>query len=98
MGIGVIGAGGMGCLYGGRLTQAGYDVTLLDIWQPHVDAIRSSGLLLDGIGGEAQIAIKAASNPADMPQCGLAIIFVMQTQPATLLASREASYQTTATH
>ena len=76
MRIGVIGAGGMGCLYGGRLTQAGYDVTLLDIWQPHVDAIKSSGLLLDGIGGEARIAIKAASNPADMPQCGLAIIFV----------------------
>jgi 2-dehydropantoate 2-reductase len=76
MRIGIIGAGGMGCLYGGRLTQAGYDVTLLDIWQPHIDSIKSSGLLLDGIGGEARIAIKAASNPADMPQCALAIIFV----------------------
>ena len=52
MQIGIIGAGGMGCLYGGRLCEAGYPVTLYDIWDEHVDAINTSGLLLDGIGGE----------------------------------------------
>ena len=76
MQIGIIGAGGMGCLYGGRLCEAGYPVTLYDIWDEHVDAINTSGLLLDGIGGEKRISVKATSRAADLPVCDIAIILV----------------------
>lgn len=76
MEIGIIGAGAMGCLYGGRLAEAGYSVTLLDIWTAHVDAINASGLLLDGSGGEKRIAIRATRDAAAMPACDLVIIFV----------------------
>jgi 2-dehydropantoate 2-reductase len=76
MEIGIIGAGGMGCLYGGRLAEAGYSVTLLDIWKAHVDAINGSGLLLDGIGGERRIAVRATVEAAGMRACNLVIILV----------------------
>jgi 2-dehydropantoate 2-reductase len=90
MQIGIIGAGGMGCLYGGRLAEAGYAVTLLDIWQEHVDAINASGLLLDGIGGERRIPIKATSGAGHLPACDLAIIFVdaNSTREAAQIAKR----------
>jgi 2-dehydropantoate 2-reductase len=51
MKIAVIGAGAMGCLFAGRLAQAGHDVVLVDIFQPQIDALNEHGLLLtDDIG------------------------------------------------
>ena len=32
MKIVVLGSGAMGCVYGGKLAEAGYEVTLVDIW------------------------------------------------------------------
>ncbi|HEX9926309.1 MAG TPA: 2-dehydropantoate 2-reductase N-terminal domain-containing protein, partial [Anaerolineae bacterium] len=43
----VIGAGAMGSLFGGRLALAGHQVTLIDVWQDHIDAINSRGLTLN---------------------------------------------------
>jgi 2-dehydropantoate 2-reductase len=76
MRICVIGAGSMGSLYGGRLARAGYDVTLLDVWQAHVEAIRARGLRLDGIGGDLTISVKATTRPADAAGADLAVVFV----------------------
>ena len=46
MKIAVMGAGAVGCYYGGMLARAGHDVAL--IGRPaHVDAIQSHGLLLE---------------------------------------------------
>jgi 2-dehydropantoate 2-reductase len=39
MKIAVIGAGAMGCLFGGRLALAGHDVVLVDVFQPQIDAL-----------------------------------------------------------
>lgn len=44
--IAILGAGAMGSLFGGRLAEAGHAVTLLDINDAHLDAIRRSGLRL----------------------------------------------------
>ena len=46
MQVAVIGAGAVGCYYGGLLLRAGHDVTFIGR-QPHVDAINAHGLLLD---------------------------------------------------
>jgi len=58
MKIAVIGAGGVGSVIGGLLARAGEDVTLIGR-QPHVDAINSHGLLIDGALGERRIPVAA---------------------------------------
>ena len=70
----VIGAGSMGSLYGGLLARAGFDVTLVDVWQEHVDAIRRDGLHLDGITGDLRIPIRATSRVEDVSPVDCAII------------------------
>jgi 2-dehydropantoate 2-reductase len=57
--IGIVGAGAIGCVVGGLLAKAGEDVTLIDQWPEHVDAIRRRGLRLGGTCGEHTVAIKA---------------------------------------
>ena len=59
MRIAVIGAGAIGCVVGGMLTKAGRDVTLVDQWPEHVDAIRRRGLQLSGTCGDHVIRVKA---------------------------------------
>lgn len=50
--IGIVGAGAIGCVVGGLLSKAGYDVTLVDQWPEHVEAIRKNGLLVETRAGE----------------------------------------------
>jgi 2-dehydropantoate 2-reductase len=52
MRIAVLGAGAVGGYVGGFLTDAGYDVTLVDLWPAHIEAIRSNGLELSGPEGK----------------------------------------------
>src|SRR5437763_168515 len=57
--IGIVGAGGIGCVVGGLLTKAGHDVTLMDQWPEHVEALKRQGLRLSGTCGDHQIPVKA---------------------------------------
>jgi len=57
--IGIIGAGAIGCVVGGFLTKAGHDVTLIDQWPEHVEAMKKNGLRLGGTCGEHTIRVKA---------------------------------------
>ena len=59
MRIGIAGAGAMGSRFGYMLSEAGYDVTLIDLWEAHVQAIRNNGLIVDWNGEErvAQVPI-----------------------------------------
>lgn len=59
MNIVVVGAGAMGCLYGGLLKETGHDVVLVDVWRQHIDAINANGLRL-----EVGEAVKIISIPA----------------------------------
>ena len=60
----VVGAGAMGSLFGGLLTEGGLDVTLVDIWREHVDAINANGLKMVGHGGDRIIPATATSDPS----------------------------------
>ena len=62
--VAVVGAGAMGSLFGGLLAEGGLNVTLVDIWQEHVDAINANGLKMVGHGGERLIPVKATSDPS----------------------------------
>src|SRR5262245_24856100 len=60
MRIGIIGAGAIGSVVGGFLTKAGKDVTLIDQWPEHIEAIRTRGLRLSGtIGDQVVPNVKA---------------------------------------
>ncbi|WP_420969496.1 ketopantoate reductase family protein [Bradyrhizobium sp. B120] len=47
--IAIVGAGAVGCYLGGHLARVGDDVTLIDPWPEHVEAIRARGLKLSGM-------------------------------------------------
>jgi 2-dehydropantoate 2-reductase len=57
--IGIVGAGAVGCVVGGLLAKAGEDVTLIDQWPEHVEAIRRHGLRLGGTCGDHTVAVTA---------------------------------------
>lgn len=52
MKIAIAGSGALGSGFGAKLFQHGYDVTLIDNWEPQVTAIQQDGLHID-INGEA---------------------------------------------
>src|SRR5947199_1620885 len=57
--IAVLGAGAIGGVVGGMLTKAGHDVTLIDQWPEHVEAMKKVGLRLSGTCGEHLIPVRA---------------------------------------
>jgi 2-dehydropantoate 2-reductase len=75
MKIYMIGAGAMGGVYGGLLTRAGYDVTLVDLREDHIGKIRSEGITIEGVRGMHVIKLTAQSSHAGLPPGDLAIIF-----------------------
>ena len=64
--IAVLGAGAMGCLFGGLLAEKGLNVILIDVWKEHVDAINTNGLKMDGYGGDRFIKVKATNEPSKL--------------------------------
>jgi 2-dehydropantoate 2-reductase len=77
MRIGVIGAGAMGCLYGGLLARRpDNEVVLVDIDRAHVDAINRDGLHLDGTTGDLRIEVAATTEPASVRDRELVLVFV----------------------
>lgn len=75
MKFGIVGAGAMGSLFGGYLADAGFDVTLVDIDEVHVGAIRDKGLILDKGDGAKAVAIEATTDPASVAPVDLLIVF-----------------------
>lgn len=63
--IAVLGAGAMGSLFGGLLAESGQHVTLLDINQAHLDAIREAGLRLQTDRGDRRITNLDARRPEE---------------------------------
>ena len=62
--VAVLGAGAMGCLFGGLLAEKGLNVILIDVWKEHVEAINKNGLKMSGHGGDRFIKVKATSDPS----------------------------------
>jgi 2-dehydropantoate 2-reductase len=60
--VAVLGAGAVGCYFGGMLARAGAPVTL--IGRPlHVDAIRRHGLFLDSLHFQEHVPVSASTDP-----------------------------------
>jgi 2-dehydropantoate 2-reductase len=65
MKIAVMGAGGVGGYFGGRLAQAGHEVSFVARGK-HLEAMRSKGLTLKSPLGDATIKVKASDRPAEL--------------------------------
>ena len=84
--IAVVGAGAMGCLFGGLLAEGGLDVTLVDVLQEHVDRINRDGLRIVGYGGDRSIPVWATTEPSGLP--AVDVLFVQCKAPYTKEAVR----------
>lgn len=65
MKISIVGAGAMGSLFGGLLAESGNEVTLIDVNDAHIDAVRTQGLRLATDGGDRQVTALKAVRPED---------------------------------
>src|ERR1700731_2618514 len=54
----VVGAGAIGGYTGGHLAHNGFDVTLIDPWPEHIEAIRKDGLAIEGVSQDEYICAK----------------------------------------
>jgi 2-dehydropantoate 2-reductase len=75
MQIVVVGAGAIGCYFGGLLAHAGHDVLFIGR-QSHVDAINAKGLLLETKALKQFIAAKAATDTSAVENPGLVLVCV----------------------
>ena len=77
MRIAMMGSGGVGGFFGGRLAHAGYDVTFI-ARGAHLEAMRTRGLTLASTGhGETHVgSVKATDDPASVGPVDLVILSV----------------------
>jgi 2-dehydropantoate 2-reductase len=71
----------MGSLFGGKLSLAGHDVILYDIFRAHVDAINADGLAIEDVAtGQTTVAHpKASDDPAAVQGADVFVVFVKST-------------------
>jgi 2-dehydropantoate 2-reductase len=56
--IAIVGSGAVGGYLGGHLARTGNDVTLIDPWPEHIEAIRAHGLKLSGMTDEETYTVQ----------------------------------------
>jgi 2-dehydropantoate 2-reductase len=71
-----LGAGALGCAIGGTLAAGGSDVTLIDPFKAHVDAINRDGLQMK-VGDEDRVVrVRAATGVQGLEKADLVIVLV----------------------
>jgi 2-dehydropantoate 2-reductase len=85
MKIAVMGAGAVGCYYGGLLARAGHEVTL--VGRPAlVEAVSANGLHLESAAFDGQVKLKAAADASGV--AGAELVLVCVKSPDTEDAAR----------
>jgi len=94
MKIAILGAGGMGSNYGGKLsTVPENEVYLLDVFEAHVNKVNSDGLTIEFNGADTVYKnLKASTKAEDVGVCDLVLIFVKGTATAEALISNKALF------
>ncbi|WP_353094433.1 2-dehydropantoate 2-reductase [Methylibium sp.] len=82
MKIGVMGAGAVGCYYGGMLARAGHEVML--VGRPaHVEALQRRGLRLQTSAFDVELPVQASTEAAALGDAALALFCVKSTDTET---------------
>jgi len=84
--VAVLGAGAVGCYFGGMLARAGAPVTLIGR-QRLVDGVTETGLILERGGVEERIPIRADTDPASVRDARLVLFCVKTVDTETAAAS-----------
>jgi 2-dehydropantoate 2-reductase len=71
-----LGAGALGCAIGGTLAAGGSDVTLIDPFEAHVNAINQHGLRIKEGDNERLVRVKAATGSRGLAPPDLMIVLV----------------------
>ncbi len=80
--VAVMGAGAVGCFFGGMLARAGHDVVL--IGRPaHVDAIQRHGLHLQAKTFDEHVPLRASTDASAVRGAGLVLFCVKSTDTAS---------------
>lgn len=88
--IAVVGAGAVGCYFGGMLARAGASVTLIGR-APHVEAINRDGLFIDSIHFKESVSVSASTDLAAVRDADL-VLFSVKTVDTESVAKALASH------
>lgn len=80
--VAVMGAGAVGCYFGGMLARAGHDVTLIARPQ-HVEAIQRHGLRMETKTFDEQVRLAASTEPSAVRGADLVLFCVKSTDTET---------------
>jgi 2-dehydropantoate 2-reductase len=75
MRIGVVGAGGVGGYFGGRLAYAGADVAMVARGE-HLNALQHHGLEVRHVDGDFSVQVAASADPSDIGRCDIVLLCV----------------------
>ena len=88
--VAVLGAGAVGCFFGGMLARAGHDVTL--VGRPvHVDACKAQGLHFEGLKFDEHVAVNASTDVGALRGSRL-ILFCVKSTDTEDAAAQMASF------
>lgn len=73
--IAVVGAGAVGCFFGGLLARAGYDVTLIGR-SIHVDAIKQHGLRMECLSFDEFVQVHSSTEIQEVARADLVLVCV----------------------
>ena len=76
MRVGIIGAGALGSVLGGLLSEGGVDTVLLERDKEQVRAVREKGLRVEGVSGDRIITARIVWDPAEAGKVDLALVLV----------------------
>jgi 2-dehydropantoate 2-reductase len=98
MKISIIGSGAMGSLFGGKLSLAGHEVILYDVYREHVDKIVRDGLTIeDAAAGESITAHPGASVDPRAVEGSAALVFFVKSTATEQAAAQFAAFAGTTT-
>lgn len=79
----IVGPGAMGCLFAARLSNAGYDVTLLDYIEERAEEINRQGISVEGVTGKYVVNVPSlAGNIQTQPDYVLICVKSTKTRAA----------------
>ena len=88
--VAVVGAGAVGCFFGGMLARAGAQVTLLgrpESENPHLEAVSREGLRIDGVAVRETVPVSVSRRPTDVGEADLVLLAVKTTDTKSAVQS-----------
>lgn len=76
MRIAIVGPGGIGCLFGGLLSQAGHEVWLVDRQPDRARLLDRRGVWISGVLGEFRCPVRATAQPQEAGPAELVMVAV----------------------